>query len=479
MSPTTLDRDGSSPGSGSSRPVSVTGPHQRLVLPHKPVRPFAVAIGGAAGPLLALCLGQSTVLGPGDATGAVGAALAIGVGLLAVFAIAELVSAYPSDEGTLLPIGRAFGPRVTVAAWVAAIVAALLIAGAASIAAVAAGGVAGAAAGSSGGDSLGALGVASGALVVAWAASRFARGAGSHVTLAAILLVVGFLLLTGLLVDIWESHRFVATLERLPGLPPLTMATTAAIGVLAPLIFQEGAAQVATSTGRPAFVAPRATAGGGLLVLLFGAASWVVRGGVTPHGAISGPVASLLIAGCFVYVAVRAVQLAARLLDRLVERRWLARLPARLVPLLVLPLVAIATQVQRASAARLLLGAAAFALLLFFAGVFAALARLRRLDPLAPRQLRAAPTVRGRALATPLGLVGVAVIGAGVLIAMPLAAALAMGSFTLAFALGLVKTPGTLPAEQRETTHYELLKRAGEPVLAQQYRAALERGERA
>lgn len=458
---------GAGAGKGVTRPLSVTGQMPRLQV-QKPVATFAVAVGAAAGPVLALLLAQTGVLGFGDGTALVGAVLGALVGLVVVWGTAELASTYPSGEGSFAPLLRAFSPRVAVAGW-CAIVVALLCGSAAALTEVIALAM----------PAMSPLmmGVTLAGLVAVLLLSEQRRA--MHAIVVVALLAAGFLLLTGLFVAQWESTRFLGSLERLPGMPVLRMAICACIGVLVPLVFQEGAARAAPLTGRPAFVVPRATAASGLAALLFGGAAWILRGGVTSHAlGETGWTRGVLAVG-FAYVAVRSFRLAQQLLTTLQERQWLDKRAAFALPLTIAAITVLVLRLDPTTPVRALLAAAAVGLLLFQATKLLALWRLRRVDASAPRQFRVGWSRRRRPIVVWVALAAMGVIGIGVVFALPLGAAIAVGTMTIVYSVCLAKTPGTLPAKDRDVDYYELLRAAGEPELAQQYRAALERGEQA
>lgn len=454
---------------GVARPLSVTGQMPRLQI-QKPVATFAVAVGAAAGPLFALLLAQTGVLGFGDGTALVGAVLGALVGLVVVWGTAELASTYPSGEGSFAPLLRAFSPRVAVAGW-CAIVVALFCCSAAALTEVV---------------TLVMPAITPPALtmvtllglVAALVLSEQRRA--MHAIVVVGLLGAGFLLMTGLFVGQWESTRFLGSLERLPGMPVLRMAICACVGVLVPLVFQEGAARSAPLTGRPAFVVPRATAASGLAALLFGTAAWILRGGVTSHAlGETGWTRVVLIAG-FAYVGVRSFRLSHQLLTTLQERHWLYKRAALFLPLTILGITAVVLRLDRTAPVRALLAAAAIGLLLFQATKLLALWRLRRVDASAPRQFRVGWSRHTRRpIVVWVTLAAMFVLGIGVVVALPLGAAIALGTMTIVYSVCLAKTPGSLPAKDRDVDYYELLRAAGEPELAQQYRAALERGEQA
>lgn len=474
MSPAADDRGngnssataGSGTSKGMSRPLSVTGQMPRLQV-QKPVATFAVAVGAAAGPLFALMLAQTGVLGFGDGTALVGALLGALVGLVVVWGTAELASTYPSGDGSFGPMLRAFSPRVAVAGW-CAIVVALLCCSAAALTEVIALAM----------PAMSPLvGVTLVGLVAVLLLSEQRRA--MHAIVVVALLAVGFLMLTGLLVAQWESSRYLSSLPRLPGMPVLRMAICACVGVLVPLVFQEGAARSAPLTGRPAFVVPRATAASGLAALLFGVAAWIVRGGVTSHAlGETGWTRVVLVVG-FMYLAVRSFRLARQLLETLQERQWLDRRAAQALPLTILVITAIILRLDPTTPVRALIAAAAVGLLAFQAAKLLALWRLRRVDASAPRQFRVGWSRRRRPLIVWVALAAIFLMGLGVVFALPLGVAIAVGTMTIVYSVCLAKTPGTLPAKDRDVDYYELLRTAGEPELAQQYRAALERGEQA
>ncbi len=455
---------------------SVTGPMAKLVIP-KPAVPFLVALGGAGGPMLALCLGQVHVAGMGWGGWAalVATLLALVVGLGAVLASAELVSAYPSGQGSLAALQRAFSPRVAVFALAAAVVALLATAAGALLAATELVAPRAHLPSSVALAVLLALGVSIGLEGIGEVRREKLSG-----LLAAVLLVLGFLVVAGLLVTVWESSRFVASFDPLPGVSPLRLAAVAAVALLGPLVFQEGASLLAPRTGRPAFVASRAAAAGGFLTLLFGTAASVIRSGLpTALSPGSHAALGLLLAITFGFIAVHALRIARLLLGRLVDKRWLGDRTARTLPLVVLPLPILLAHLDAGAAARLGFAASGLAYLGFVSFVFGALYRLRRLDDSVPRQFRLGPTIAGRPAFVPLALVLALLLAVLIVVALPLGAAIAFGTLTIVFAACLSSTPSKREAGDRAAEHYEMLKRAGEPELAQQYRAALERGEQA